>query len=81
MQNFRIKFRFLLPLFLLLFMPTMAAAQQDDQTAAETAQQLLNGKTVALDKLQWKYRAGDDARWAAGDFGDDDWQTLFPTTK
>ncbi|HYP50223.1 MAG TPA: SpoIIE family protein phosphatase, partial [Pyrinomonadaceae bacterium] len=35
-----------------------------------------NDRTVELDKLQWKYQAGDNIQWAAADFNDSDWKQI-----
>ncbi|HVG19850.1 MAG TPA: hypothetical protein VNI02_12435, partial [Blastocatellia bacterium] len=68
------KFIFLL-LVLVMFYPAIFTAQDGGELIL-TANKLEDGKTVGLDKLRWKYRAGDDSRWAAADFDDSGWKSL-----
>ena len=44
-----------------------------------TAESLQDDKQVALDKTVWRYRAGDDAAWAALNFDDTAWETIEGT--
>jgi hypothetical protein len=78
MRIVKIIFRSLLPLLLMLFFPAFSAAQSGEIFTL-TADKLAGGKFVELDKLPWKYRAGDDARWAAADFDDGDWNRSATT--
>ncbi len=75
MHIVKIIFRSLLPLLSMLLSPAFSAAQSGEIFTL-TADKLAEGKFVELDKLPWKYRAGDDARWAAADFDDGDWKSL-----
>jgi len=50
-------------------------------TATLTADALQNDKTIQLDKLKWKYHAGDDARWSDPQFDDAAWETLSATSE
>ncbi|MBA2737520.1 MAG: hypothetical protein H0U50_12125, partial [Pyrinomonadaceae bacterium] len=49
---------------------------QDNNQLTFTAESLKEGKFIELDKLPWKYHAGDDAAWAAGDYDDGNWKTI-----
>ena len=70
-KNFRI---LLLSIFLLAtFLPLQA------QPPVLTAEDLADGKKIALDKLPWKFRAGDDASWANPQLDDSGWKTLEET--
>ena len=44
-----------------------------------TAESLQSGKTVALDKLNWKYAPGDNPKFADPQFDDRAWETLNGT--
>ena len=43
-----------------------------------TAEDLKNNQSVDLDKLNWKYQAGDDIRWAEPDLDDSAWENVTP---
>jgi len=58
-----------------LFYPLFTAAQNDGEFVL-TADKLAVGKTVELNKMRWKYQAGDDTSWAAGDFDDSGWKSI-----
>ncbi len=54
---------------------------QSVQTQTLAADALQNNKTIQLDKLKWKYHAGDDARWSDAQFDDAAWETLNGTSE
>ena len=58
-----------------LFYPVLIAAQTSEEFVL-SADKLADGKTVELHKERWKYQAGDDMSWAAGDFDDSGWKSL-----
>jgi serine phosphatase RsbU (regulator of sigma subunit) len=58
-----------------LFYPVFIAAQNNGEFVL-TADKLAVKKSVELNKLRWKYRAGDDTSWAAGDFDDSNWKSI-----
>jgi hypothetical protein len=64
-------------LTLLLFLFVCLKAQTGEVFTL-TANALEDDKAIELEKLQWKYRAGDDRAWAA-DFNDHDWETIEKT--
>jgi serine phosphatase RsbU (regulator of sigma subunit) len=49
---------------------------QGDQTFTLKTNDLRGGRAFGLDKLAWKYHAGDDSLWAAKDFDDSDWRQV-----
>ncbi len=49
---------------------------QDNNQLTISAESLKDGKFIELDKLPWKYHAGDDAAWAAGDYDDGNWKSV-----
>src|SRR5689334_17172674 len=57
----------------LLFFLALTASAQENQTFTLTAENLQNARPVALDKLQWKYHAGDEAAWANPQADDSAW--------
>jgi serine phosphatase RsbU (regulator of sigma subunit) len=64
---------------LALLSPVILYAQSSEIfTVTEAA--LKGDLPVELGKLQWKYRAGDDAAWAARDFDDAAWETIEGST-
>ena len=52
---------------LLIFLATSSKAQEN-QPFALAAENLADGKSVALDKAAWKFQAGDDLNWANPEF-------------
>ena len=59
--------------------PVFAAAQAETPTAEPlvlTKDSFSNNQSVTIDRRQWKYRAGDDANWAAADLDDSGWDEL-----
>ena len=69
----------LLTIFFLLGLPISTAAQQSREVFTLTANDLQSDKQITLDKLQWKYHAGDDANWANPNFDASSWETLDGT--
>ena len=71
-------FRIILLIIFLLatFIPLHA---QEVPPLVLTAESLANGKQIVLDKLPWKYQAGDDLNWADPKFDDSGWKTLEQT--
>ncbi|CAN5538788.1 hypothetical protein BH18ACI1_BH18ACI1_13320 [soil metagenome] len=61
-------------IFLCFF--ALCGRAQNNETYALTADSLQEGKVVELDKLSWKYHAGDDAAWATPEFDDGNWKRL-----
>ncbi|MBD0372902.1 MAG: SpoIIE family protein phosphatase [Pyrinomonadaceae bacterium] len=58
-----------------LFYPVITGAQNGEDFIL-SADKLAGEKAFELDKLGWKYHAGDDPRWAAADFDDSGWKNL-----
>ncbi len=52
---------------------------QNNEVFTLTADALQEGKSVELNKLTWKYHAGDDAAWANPQFDDSSWDKLEET--
>lgn len=69
------KIKLLLLVAALLSYPVFAHGQTGEPLVI-TADKLADNKNVATDKLVWKYRAGDEAAWAAKDFDDGGWKSL-----
>ncbi len=63
---------------LLVIAPLLSNAQSSEVFTL-TKESLQDGKAIALDKLQWKYHAGDDLNWANPNFDDSSWETLNGT--
>lgn len=61
-------------IFLCFF--ALCGRAQNNETYALTADSLQEGNVVELDKLSWKYHAGDDAAWATPEFDDGNWKRL-----
>ncbi|CAN5538855.1 hypothetical protein BH18ACI1_BH18ACI1_13330 [soil metagenome] len=68
--------RFLVPVFFIFAVNVQA---QDNKVFTLTADVLQNGKSVELNKLTWKYHAGDDTAWANPQFDDSSWDKLEET--
>ena len=64
---------------MLLLVCTVDAQSQTPFTL--TSANLQNGKAVELDKLDWKYQPGDDARFADPQFDDRAWATLASSAR
>jgi len=76
-QHFRAFFisrALFITVFLLAF--CLHSHGQDNNQLAISAESLKDGKFIELDKLPWKYHAGDDAAWAAGDYDDGNWKSV-----
>jgi serine phosphatase RsbU (regulator of sigma subunit) len=58
-----------------LFSATNICAQ-NIEIPTLTADDFKDEKSVGLDKLRWKYYAGDDAAWSEKDFDDGGWKSL-----
>ena len=69
------KFR-LVWLIVFLCFSAFPARAQNGETVALNADALRDGKTFSLNRLPWKYHAGDDAAWASPAFDDGDWKRL-----
>ena len=69
------KFR-LVWLIVFLCFPAFTARAQNAETVALNADAMRDGKTFSLNKLPWKYQAGDNAAWASPAFDDRDWKRL-----
>src|SRR5438128_421304 len=67
------------PYWLLLILWSLPAAVQGQEVVTLTADSLQNGKSVELDKLNWKYQPGDDPQFADPPFDDRAWETLNGT--
>ena len=67
-------FQLVLPVFF-IWLPVMVNAQNVSPFVL-TADDLRDGKQIALDKIQWKYRAGDDATWANPQTDDAAWDKI-----
>ncbi len=63
-------------LFVFLCVLTFSAWAQNAKTVALNADTLRDGKIFSLNKLQWKYHAGDNTAWASPEFDDGDWKRL-----
>jgi serine phosphatase RsbU (regulator of sigma subunit) len=57
------------------FYPVFIAAQNSGELVL-TADKLALGKTIELNKLRWKYQAGDAAAFADKDFDDSSWKDI-----
>lgn len=78
MQNRKIIAVFLcLPVFIIFTAEGLRA--QTGQVFSLTAENLQAEKSVELDKLRWKYRAGDDPAWASTEFDDSSWDQIEGT--
>ena len=64
---------------LIVLLATSFLDAQDNQKFTLTAESFKDNKPVALDKIPWKYRAGDGEGWAAKDYDDAAWQTIAET--
>ena len=62
------KFFRLISLTVFLLLTAAAMNAQNPQMLAVSADDLQNGKAIALDKLAWKYQASDDLNWANPEF-------------
>jgi serine phosphatase RsbU (regulator of sigma subunit) len=60
-------------LLLLFSLCLLAQNSEPPRLPADIARE---DKTIQLDKLSWKYRAGDDAAWAAKDYDEADWKNI-----
>ena len=69
----------LLTLNLWLLLLTTSLSAQSDVTFTLKADSLQNGKSVELNKLNWKYQPGDDSQFADPQFNDNLWETLQGT--
>ncbi len=69
---------FLFAALLVLSAPLCAQSVDTQMLAADALQ---NNKTIQLDKLKWKYHAGDDGRWSDPQFDDGAWETLSATSE
>jgi serine phosphatase RsbU (regulator of sigma subunit) len=65
-----------MPCFLVSFLLLVTLAAQAQPIFNLTADQLQNGQSVELDKLNWKYAPGDDPRFVDPQFDDRAWETL-----
>ncbi len=72
-------FRLILLTFFLLGLVLTARAQESASPLAVTKDGLAGDKQIALDKLSWKYHAGDNLDWANPNFDDSAWETLKDT--
>ena len=72
-------FRLVLLMIFLLLTAVILLKAQDNQPFALTADKLADGKPVALDKLAWKFQAGDDPNWANPAFDDSGWKQFEKT--
>src|SRR5215510_5270172 len=79
MQTLPRLFRMLLTLNLWLLLLTTSLSAQSDVTFTLKADSLQNGKSVELNKLNWKYQPGDDPQFADPQFNDNLWETLNGT--
>ena len=68
-----------LRIFTLLLFSFVSLNAQSGEVFMLTAENLKDGKAVELEKLQWKYRAGDNAAWAAAEYDDRDWEIIEKT--
>jgi hypothetical protein len=66
--------------FIFVLLSTVFLNAQSGEIFTLTDAALKGDFPVDLSKLPWKYRAGDDSRWAARDFDDADWETVEGTT-
>jgi len=68
-----------LTLNLWLLLLTTSPSAQSDVTFTLMADSLQNGKSVELNRLNWKYQPGDDSQFADPQFNDNLWETLQGT--
>jgi len=69
----------LFTLFIFFLVSPVALFAQGNAAFTLTADSLKDGKPVELDKLHWKYHAGDDARWADAGLDDSSWEIINST--
>ncbi len=67
------------PFCLLIPLVLWCALVQAQNLSALSSESLINGKTVELDKLEWKYLSNDDPRFADSQFDDRSWESLNGT--
>lgn len=80
-MNSLLKFAFpLVQIVLLLFVSSIFVQAQNDQIFSLTTEKLSADKTVELNKLNWKYQAGDDLNWANPQYDDAGWEKVTETT-
>lgn len=70
----------LLGLFIFIFFLPSFLDAQSGEVLTITADDFKDNKFVQLGSRQWKYRAGDDANWAARDFDDAAWEIVEGTS-
>ena len=73
---FKNQFRSWIILFTAFLAATNFLYAQEPENFTLTARSFEGEKTIALDDLRWKYRAGDDAAFASKDFDDGGWKSV-----
>lgn len=81
MLSFRFALRLSLLLVTPLFLHVAPVMAQTDETLSLTSAKVNDRAGVDLDKLKWKYHAGDDARGSEPQFDDEAWETLKSTSE
>lgn len=66
----------LVGLILLLLSALLSPAAREASPIVLTAENLKHNKPFSLDKLPWRFQAGDDAAWANPRFDDSGWKLL-----
>jgi serine phosphatase RsbU (regulator of sigma subunit) len=75
MTNNWFRIIFLGAILLTAFSPLKA---QEKYVFNLTSDALQSEAPIELDKVQWKYQAGDDTNWAAPQLDDSEWETVVP---
>ena len=68
-----------LPLIVCLLLSPLQLSAQSDGVFTLTAESLKDGKPVELDKLPWRYRAGDNRSWSELRLDDGAWEQIEGT--
>lgn len=70
----------LLILFLFFLVSPLALCAQNDGVFTLTADSLQDDKALKLDKVRWKYQAGDDISRADAQLDDSSWEGVIPSS-
>lgn len=76
--SFFMRVTILLSILLFLFAPQIISAQSGDVFTL-TAESLRDGRSVALDEIQWRFHPGDDPAWADPQLDDSSWESVPDT--
>jgi serine phosphatase RsbU (regulator of sigma subunit) len=65
---------------LLILAPPSAVSAQSDDVFTLTPDSFRDGRSVGLDRQQWRFRPGDELAWADPQFDDSSWETVPDTS-